>query len=190
MAAVNNFNTHVSEIIRPVMKELGFSKKNLNFRRQNGKYYESVNIQRSRYNSVYPENQFYINLYWYKNNDYSFWFYEKRLPNRPLIECPERYKAHLAYWTSEPRPTFSESERAEILNYREATLWKYKNEAELTTLLNTLAEILKEYANKIFNGMEELFDEAKIFGSEENFHYEYNKELEAEFKKLIEYCVL
>lgn len=188
MKELNNFNRHVSEIITPVLKELGFSKKNLHFRRQNGKYFEEINIQRSQFNLAGEENLFFVNLYWFNNNDYKYWFYQERLPNKPLLKCPERYKDYYADFSEDFRKTFSESEEAEIHNYRRATDWRYKNEAELVSILNTLADLSKQYIDEIFNGMEQNFDEEKVFGSEKFPYGLYNKELREKFNSLISYC--
>lgn len=187
MKELNNFNKHISELISPIMKEKGFKKKNLRFRRQNGKYFEEIYIQRSQFNLSGCENLFFINLYWYNSNDYNNWFYQERLPNKPKSKCPARYKAYYADFSEEFRNTFSKNEENEIHNYRRETEWYYTNEKDLEILLNTLAELINLYIDEIFNTMEKNFDESKIFG-EKKISYEDHKELHKQYINTISYC--
>ncbi len=187
MKDLNNFNKNISELISPIMKEKGFKKKNLRFRRQNGKYFEEIYIQRSQFNLADSENQFFINLYWYNSSDYYKWFYEERLPNKPKLKCPVRYKAYYADFSTDFRNTFSKKEENEIHNYRKETAWYYTNEGELKSLLNTLAELINLYVDDIFNTMEKNFDESKVFG-DQNFTYGIYKDLHKKYINAITYC--
>ena len=188
MKELNNFNKYISELISPIMKEKGFKKKNLRFRRQNGKYFEEIYIQRSQFNLAGSENQFYINLYWYNDISYNKWFYEERLPNKPNLKCPIRYKAYYADFSEAFRNTFSKEEENEIHNYRRETLWRYRNEEELKILLNTLAELINLYIGDIFDSMEKNFDESKVFGNQDFSYGVYNKDLHEQYINTVSYC--
>lgn len=182
MADLNNFNKHVSEIIKPVMKNLGFSKKNLKFSRENGDFIEVITIQRSQFNMAGFANEFYVNYYWHKKPDEKVWIYEVRLPKKPDFECPARYAEYYSDFSAEARAKFSKEEVQEIHRYMMATCWKYLDEAELVLLLKNLATLLANYTDNIFSSIEEKISQMKEKPPRAN------PELIEIFKKIIDYC--
>lgn len=164
-----NFEQHLKEIVVPVMKELGFKKKNLNFTRINGRYIETIVLQKSRWNLPDSEKVFYINFYIYLVGNETRWISFNRLNNKMK-------NAFLDDWGF-----FDESDLLKVLFFLSRQLRNYVNQfySEMETYLDNFPEINKDIENEIESNCTNIFRkiENKI-QEEEILTFSLEKELE------------
>ena len=187
MTDLYNFSAHLKETVTPLMKMLGFKKKNLRFTRTNGNFVEEINIQKSQWNMANTENQFYVNLYVRASGEPKMWLYHSRIPNNPRMEVPPHYTDYYGDFSESFRSTFSEEEKRQIHEYMSATWWRYATEEKLQSLLEELCEILRTHLNPIFENLEaelELHAEAECKTEEAR-----NKLNEIFRESVSDYCV-
>lgn len=168
MAELFNFSKHVSEIVKPLMKLLGYKKKGLHFMRENGIYIEEIWIQKSQWNMADGENQFYVNLYIYDTEKSDRRIYEHRIPRIPKVKFPPRYDEYYRDFSHDSRSTFSKEEEEAIHEYMQSMWWTYKDEDELRVLLDELADVFREHSNALFASLETEWEQYSSGGLGEN----------------------
>lgn len=135
-----NFSKHLSEIIRPVLKPIGFKKKGSNFTKETDGSTFAFEISRSSWNGL-PDrpDQLNLDIRVVSNNLNS-----TIILHRPTNEKFPNYYAPFFQdkldWSEKSRlmQSFSEMEIKEIDKYLDSISWKYGNEEELIILVQEL----------------------------------------------------
>ena len=137
-----NFSKHLSQIVKPVFRQLGFRKKGAIFTKEIDGVSYAFDIARSSWNGL-PDRPDELSIHVrVVTTNLNSTVLLHRITNKKF---PSRYAPFFQdtlEWTEKSKlmQSFSETEMNEIDSYLDSISWKYKKEEELITILQELKD--------------------------------------------------